>query len=352
MFSVTAGVVIAGCGGGGSGSGSNNGSPSPSNTQVSSFITDSQMGLVNFSNISNVSGGYSTSASDIVNVYSLTTTASPIIFNLVSTYQQLVSTTWSAFTPTFALGTTYTLTSTGWLDQTKLTSDTLVDSGNGYTATENMQFGNTLLSLKYNLGKTNLAGMTFNCASFCSYPAGAAQYSQSLMSDYYILLKGGVTDVTGAALTNLPASSSTFCDNGIVYQPIIGAATGSPNYTYYYVGGICTQASIANAITSTINNWSGTVLISSQVATTNPAVTVLVTQRWTGPLSNFGQYTFTGTEGGNPIWGVLNGNVLTGFLINNGGLASFGVWKNIVGIGKNKIAYNAELVGKGLTALP
>jgi hypothetical protein len=273
-------------------------------------------------------------APGVVLTNNLSATGFPGTYNIAYGAQILAGGAWSSATLT-ASGAN--LNSTGWA-ATGLTGNKFVDSGNGTNATENYASG---ASLQLTVAQTNLAGAPISCATCAAgsgnYPAGAASYTRTFSSSYYLLYIAPIatpeTDATGTNLTALPAIGTAFCDpfNNFVYQPVAGATGSTPNYTVFMTAG-CSASAISAALAGTSV---GSVLVS--LATTPAAgVSVLSLSGWTGGLSGMN------ITNANYIYGAYSGSVWSGFLQSPG-------YAEIV---ENKIAINAELQASGSPTIP
>jgi len=189
------------------------------------------------------------------------------------------SSVWSTYT--FPNSSEYYLTAAGWQPYDFLAA-TITNNGNGTVASiTSYGFQSNVSSMT----RTDLTGQpvtctnppgsyvvgenigsasspvivaTASCPVAVTYPAGSASYTttvNSTQNELYLLWNyptpsTTLTDGTGVALSALPSIGTRFCINGMVFDPIAGAAAGADNYTEYYnyPFGTCSAADINNAI--------------------------------------------------------------------------------------------------------
>ncbi len=274
------------------------------------------------------------------------------------TYMELAtaSSVWSTPTPP-PTSAWYLLTATGWQPYDSVTT-AYTNNGNGtISAVSTLLQGQSELSA---ITRTDLTGQPVACtnplgsysvgenvgsasnpvivaAASCpvavTYPAGSASYtgtSNTTMGAFYLIWDSPtptLTDGAGVALSALPAIGTRFCANGLVYDPIVGAATGADNYNVYYPPSYsCTATDINNALKN-LKLWTALV---SWKATGNAVVPSVFDIKYTvGP----GSYEY--------IYVFHLGKLMYGSYAPASTSTS-------TSTGVNKIAANAQLQANGL----
>lgn len=222
-------------------------------------------------------------------------------FPNTSDYYYLAPTGWQ---PYDFLATTYINNGNGTITansipgfQAEITAITRTDL-TGQLATCTNPLGSNVVGENIGSASSPVIVAAASCPVAVTYPAGSASYTttgNSTQNELYELVSPltpiTLTDGAGVALSALPSIGTRFCINGIVYDPIAGAAAGANNYTerYNYPFGTCSAADISNALNT---GYSMNVLISLK-ATGNAVVpTVFDIKTTTGANSYENMYDF------------------------------------------------------------
>jgi hypothetical protein len=237
----------------------------------------------------------------------------------------------------------YGLTASGWVQSPH--GGTVVNNLDGTITVTPTGHPSTIEAIK----RTNLAGTAIPCFNAkCTvgtlYPTGSV-YTRSLavvpkaiyhVSSGNIQFPTKVTDMTGVALTALPALGTSFCvqqgPGAAIFKPITPApAAGADNYNEFGAWS-CSATDIATAMVTP----QGTVTLSAK-ATGNTAVPTVG--------------LVTVTVAGSPIsW--MNNSIIAvrAGLVYPGWMQPAAQAGHIQGL--NKIAVNAELTANGHATLP
>jgi hypothetical protein len=199
-----------------------------------------------------------------------------------SSYLDLATSSSAWSTGTLTNSSMYYLAATGWQPYDSLTIS-YTNNGNGTVTTNATPWGQAKVTA---VTRTDLTGQAVTCtnpsgsyvvgdnigsassplvvtAASCpvavTYPAGSASYTttaNSTLSELYMLVDSPppitLTNGAGVALSALPGIGTRFCVDGMVYDPIVGAAAGADNYNVFYnFTSSCTSANINAALGNT-----------------------------------------------------------------------------------------------------
>ena len=247
----------------------------------------------------------------------------------------------------------YVLTASGWV----LGNDgvTAVNNYDGtVTMTDNKYGTYTVNVLEENMTGMPLYGYSGTPPSTSTYPAGSSFFEGmggvSSQDSYQLWSNGGVTNMSGVALTSLPViGTDSFCANGYVFTPITPKPASGDNYNLmgvvFGLGG-CTATNISS-VTTPSSIPVATVLLQTKATGINSTNVIIATA------------TYTYNELNNCILGVAGGAVQvgcpTGFNVSSGGVAGFipagSPITSAINL-YNKTAMDKQLLVNSLPSLP